>query len=127
MKENVLAAWQADLKSGRHQQGEGYLRAWNANSGEWEYCCLGRLCELSGLGTWKEETTGAGTKCATYLGEKSYLPVEVAEWAGINPAHHDEGVQFRLGEMNDEGNSFYDIADDLPSILADYKERDVKP
>lgn len=60
-------------------------------------------------------------KYSVYLNEKCYLPLEVAEWAGVDPAHHDSGIQYRLGEMNDEGNSFSDIAADLPGVLAEFE------
>jgi hypothetical protein len=110
MKAAVKAAWQAKLRSGEFAQGSGQLRTWNSAKKVWEYCCLGVLCEISGLGQWKTEVQH-GFRDTTYLGSKHYLPVEVAEWAGIDPdCESEEGAQQRLGSLNDSGASFRTIA-----------------
>lgn len=125
MKEDVQAAWVADLESGEYPQGEGYLRVWSDDNQRWEYCCLGRLCEISGLGEWEERVSEEDdVKYSVYLDEKGYLPLEVAEWAGVDPAHHDNSVQYRLSEMNDGGKSFSGIADALPGVLAEFEGED---
>jgi hypothetical protein len=107
MKADVKAAWLAKLRSGEFAQGSSALRIWNAAKEVWGYCCLGVLCEMSGLGEWEE-----GLRVSAYLGSKRYLPVQVAEWAGIDPDYDSEkGAQQRLWTLNDSGTSFIAIAD----------------
>jgi hypothetical protein len=107
MKADIKAAWLAKLRSGEFAQGSGQLRTWDADKKVWQYCCLGVLCEMSGLGEWEERL-----RVSVYLGSKHYLPVEVAEWAGIDPdCGNVLGVQRRLGTLNDSGASFIAIAD----------------
>ena len=106
MKADVKAAWLAKLRSGEFAQGSGQLRTWDSVKKVWRYCCLGILCEMSGLGEWEE-----GLRVSAYLGSKHYLPVEVAEWAGIDPdCNSEKGAQQRLGSLNDSGASFKAIA-----------------
>jgi hypothetical protein len=113
MKQDIKAAWQVNLRSGEFAQGSGQLRAWDSTKKVWMYCCLGILCEMSGLGEWKDEERD-GHRFSTYLGVKHYLPDEVAEWAGIAPVVDTmEGVQQRIGTMNDSGATFLNIAEAL--------------
>jgi hypothetical protein len=111
MKADVKAAWLAKLKSGEFAQGSGQLRTWDSVKKVWRYCCLGVLCEMSGLGQWETEVK-RGFRDTTYLGSKHYLPDEVAEWAGIDShCGSEKGIQQRLGSLNDSGATFRTIAD----------------
>jgi hypothetical protein len=111
MKEDIKEAWKKNLRSGKFAQGSGQLRTWDPDEKVWKYCCLGVLCEMSGLGEWVEYADDMRTE-STYLGNEHYLPVAVAEWAGIDIENDDEtSVQQRLGTANDEeGSSFFKIA-----------------
>lgn len=62
-------------------------------------CCLGVLCDLSGLSEWEHGET--------YLNESLALPIEVMEWAGIETPS---------GEYKDTANSL--IADNDTHKLA---------
>jgi hypothetical protein len=113
MKEDIKAEWKKNLRSGKFAQGSGQLRTWDPDEKVWKYCCLGLLCEMSGLGEWKDAVSVSdGYVTSTYLYNRDYLPVAVAEWAGIDPRNDEEtGVQQRLGAANDEeGSSFFEIA-----------------
>lgn len=113
MNESIKEEWKKKLKSGKFAQGSGQLRAWSEEDNCWKYCCLGVLCEMSGLGAWVE-VVDAEERYSTYLSNKHYLPCEVAEWAGIDPNNdEDTDVQQRLGTANDEGNTFIMIADQI--------------
>jgi hypothetical protein len=113
MKADIKAAWQANLRSGEFAQGGGQLRTWDKDKKVWRYCCLGVLCEMSGLGEWEVKELD-GHRFSIYLGSKHYLPDEVAEWAGIAPVVDTmEGVQQRIGTMNDSGATFLNIANAL--------------
>lgn len=50
MNAELKAKWLAALRSGEYVQGEGRLRG-EGNS----YCCLGVLCDISGLGDWSAD------------------------------------------------------------------------
>jgi hypothetical protein len=114
MKTDIKTDWKTNLRSGEFAQGLGQLRAWDANNKVWAYCYLGILCEMSGLGEWEEVKERDGHCFSTYLGSKHYLPDEVAEWAGIAPVVDTmEGVQQRIGTMNDSGATFLNIAEAL--------------
>ena len=83
MKEEVAKAWVEALRSGRYQQGHNSLK--NVTG----FCCLGVLCDISGLGQW--ERAAAEVECMD--GEHLYtvgmdsgidtLPTAVKEWAGV--------------------------------------------
>lgn len=114
MKADIKAEWKKNLRSGKFAQGNGQLRTWDEENQRWVYCCLGVLCEMSGLAEWVEFTDSYNAPAASYLGEQHYLPPEVAEWAGIDPSNEEEGdVQQRLGTLNDSGLSFTAISDKL--------------
>lgn len=51
MEADLKAKWIANLRSGKYAQGRGLLRGL-AN----DYCCLGVLCDISGLGQWENRT-----------------------------------------------------------------------
>jgi hypothetical protein len=124
MKADVQKAWQEDLTSGNFTQGNGYLRVWDPDEEIWKYCCLGILCERSGLGTWEERTVDNGDKVAAYLDSIMYLPPAVAEWAGLDPSTKAETIQLRLAEMNDEETPFTEIAEKLPEVVAEFAEKE---
>jgi hypothetical protein len=123
MKADVQKVWQEDLTSGNFAQGHGYLRVWDPDNNVWEYCCLGVLCERSGLGTWEERTASNGDKVSAYLDSIMYLPPAVAEWAGLDPSTESETIQLRLAEMNDEETPFTEIAEKLPEVAAEFAEK----
>jgi hypothetical protein len=118
MNEEIKEAWKTELRSGKYPQGNNYLRQWNIDTQPCEYCCLGVLCEMSGLGEWEEFITQAGDRKAySYLDSDQYLPDEVAEWSGIPVAGKiNVGPQSKLGLMNDDGDSFTLIAEKLDEI-----------
>jgi len=120
MDENVLVKWQKDLRETDAAQGKEYLRRWNEETQRWEYCCLGRLCEISGLAEWvdREEVLddGSRVKLSSYLGATQYLPNEVAEWAGLCTGSENT-AQEKLAEMNDEGTDFNTISYEIPEVV----------
>ena len=50
MKKEIKDKWVAALRSGEYQQAYGRLRDDNS------FCCLGVLCDISGLGKWVNES-----------------------------------------------------------------------
>lgn len=105
MNENAKK-WLVALRSGEYKQGRFDLRV-----GSNKFCCLGVLCDISGLGEWVKNA---------YLGCTGTLPTEVCNWAGLiasSPGFHGEGEcdawhrKTRLTALNDEGMGFDEIAD----------------
>lgn len=78
VKKEVADLWVAALRSGKYKQGRGYLR--REIRGEMEYCCLGVLCDISGVGEWygsRYQETKSGL-------HSDLKPEEdVREWSGL--------------------------------------------
>ena len=86
------------------QRGTKYKQGKNKLKGENGHCCLGVLCELSGI---------------KYNGDRSFEPKEVSKWAGFkdyggSPLKKKyktiEEMSDRLYKLNDFGLSFKQIA-----------------
>lgn len=103
MKKEIAEKWVEALRSGEYQQGQHRLRT------EDKFCCLGVLCDISGLSEWEERED------STYISYDSIeviLPDSVMKWAGIatdNDSLH-AGTK-ALSAYNDSGYSFEQIAD----------------
>jgi hypothetical protein len=83
--------WVEALRSGEYKQTSGALKD------EFDgYCCLGVLCEISGL-EW--DRTGL------------YLPPNVIRWAKLKESNGAYGDSRCLAHDNDCGKSFLEIAD----------------
>lgn len=77
MNKEIAQEWIAALESGEYKQGKHQL------NGPGGFCCLGVLCDIHAKkthGVWTESDF-AGHEF--YLGERNYLPLAVAAWAGI--------------------------------------------
>lgn len=103
-REELLKKWVDALRSGKYKQGAGGLLRPNA-----EYCCLGVLCDVSGMGQWVEEL-GHDTRRSYRLPDRTaavYIaPPGVAELVGFDKSQQEE-----LAYLNDSGNAtFEDIA-----------------
>lgn len=137
MKSQVLDEMIERLRSGKYEQGSGYLR-YRSTSGD-QFCCLGILCEMAAEEGVIERVVpdGENRKAFTYKDpndadqktHSSYLPGAVIEWAGIVSDVEKSGAvgsevyryeeQGAFGEdptktlayMNDNGIPFDHIAD----------------
>jgi hypothetical protein len=106
MKSDVKFGWQADLRSGKFNQGVHCL-----HNEDGEFCCLGVLCERyrkeTGKGEWiRSEEDSEHPERFTFLGEDCVLPREVMEWAGLESCDPNvtlrEGGAAVLSHVNDE-------------------------
>ena len=116
MNPEVKKLWVEALRSGRYQQGTGYLKHGNS------FCCLGVLCDISKQGRWDSadyyiaaETGGSSSKV---------LIDAVVRWAGLpngfsrnNPFVLHNGKERALSELNDEYVPFTEIADIIEKQL----------
>lgn len=87
--------WVAALRSGKFKQGLGYLQKGD------KFCCLGVACRIAGV-TMPRKLDDRSTF--------SFAPLNKA--IGLNPE-----VSRRLGNMNDSGTPFSDIADYIEKHL----------
>ena len=113
MKQEIAKQWVEALRSGKYKQGKGQLMA-VVSENEKEYCCLGVLCDLSGVGEWVFEK-GCIPEYVTATGNIIGLySVDVIEWAGmkstIGKLYYDE-IDTCLAIINDEGVPFSKIAE----------------
>lgn len=115
MNPEVKRLWLEALRSGDYKQGAQRLR-WSEST----YCCLGVLCEISGVGEWKTDKAGT-LRYSTRTdepGNVSTTPDEVSWWAGLPFFGEDSSTGFlrdnpqqQLAKMNDELPGFDVIAD----------------
>lgn len=125
MKPEVKAQWIEALRSGKYEQGIGRLKDYDG-----KYCCLGVLCDLSGLGTWMENSFSDPAFYITgkFSSESYTLPDEVVEWAGLDShdpevagltlSKHNDGDGTHGDEEGERGNkSFSQIADLIEEFL----------
>lgn len=118
MNPEIRDLWIAELESGKHNQGRGFLHRIDS-SGLEERCCLGVLCKLAveagvigppidrpesgctifGYGSGDEVTANFGV-----------LPYEVKQWAGITWDNGTYGEDATLSAQNDRGWTFEQIA-----------------
>lgn len=113
MNENAKK-WVAALRSGDYEQETiGWMRQAyqpgyesKTKNGPDKFCCLGVLCDISGLAKWKG---------ASYMGQIRHLPETVMEWAGLRDECGEINSTFSLTGQNDAGKSFNEIADIIES------------
>ena len=112
MNPQIKQKWVNALRSGDYQQGRNYLRTDNG------FCCLGVLCDLYGKENnveWKLEDGGRNYEFKYHT---AVLPLPVVEWAGFggyNPYIYSRSLT--LGELNDGGSTFNEIADVIEEQL----------
>lgn len=116
MDPEVKQQWMDELRSDNWPQGVGALRqvSYDGEDGKphYTYCCLGVLCELH------RRAVGGAWDGNLYLQERTVLPAQVVEWAGLgeyNPTIdsyvNEEGIPGSLAGINDSGYAFPQIAE----------------
>ena len=102
MDKELKDKWVAALRSGDYRQGKGFLYS------EGCHCCLGVLCEVSGIPEWDGDMI-------EYCGEvrDQTIPKPIIDRIGLSV-----GCADLLIEANDlEGKSFSEIADYIEANL----------
>ena len=136
MKKEIAEIWVAALRSGKYKQSRKKLRTekthlcvdnTEATPG---FCCLGVLCDISGLGTWVPRTLDDQSTEPDEYGyqmqrdqgrraETTVLPTEVRDWAGMDSeqgslvytAPRINGAPPpSLASQNDDGATFEELA-----------------
>ncbi len=121
-RKEILKQWIADLRSGKFKQGRNSLKLLTATN--YEYCCLGVLCERLKVpqvftnfspARYKFVDQGAGSMRGAACG--SLLPKSVVEDMGfvseVGESHPGGRFEKSLAALNDFGVSFNEIADRL--------------
>lgn len=117
MNKEVKKKWVEALRGGDYEQATERLR--DSFGGGYGYCCLGVLCDL-----YAKERGIEWSKEDELLGEAAHLPEAVRDWARL-PIDAGARVFFRgyknrhveLTEINDDGESFREIADAIEEQL----------
>lgn len=125
---NALEQKLADLlESGIYMQAQGQLK-----DGD-KFCCLGVLCDISGLGEWEDEVFNVPSDDPEWCNhEESVLPSVVQKainWfssdAMLNIRDRD-GFWQKLTDLNDDGFTFPQIADIIRAGLVRRKDEKVE-
>lgn len=97
--------WVEALRSGKYEQGCGYLRT---NDG---FCCLGVACDLYAKAHPRAKGWNQGN---LFAGEMMLLPVKVRKWLGLTKNSgvftDKKGFLSELIDLNDSGKTFKQIA-----------------
>lgn len=108
MNPEIKQRWLEALRGGRYTQGRGQLR--NENQC---FCCLGVLCDISGLGRWDPDNSYVMPGDPAGSSGLSYPPLSLQAEIGLP-------IQARnvLAAMNDsQARSFAAIADWIEEAL----------
>lgn len=93
--ESIIQHWINALKGEKYRQGTGKMHRNNM------FCCLGVLCEISGIAAWEEgnHLGNDSWNAMKYLGRINDLPSQVVELAGMTTSSGD----FKISEawLND--------------------------
>lgn len=115
MKPEIKKLWVEALRSGDYAKGQYQLRS---NQGK-NFCCLGVLCNLHAQA--HPEIAAQQMVPYRYLGETTFLPEEVSQWAGLeedNPEVTAGNFKYSLSYVNDSlSYNFPDIATFIENSL----------
>jgi hypothetical protein len=127
MNPRVKNLWLDELESGKYSQGTGYLR--KIVDGTTYHCCLGILVDIYARETgqsWDQpiNVDDPDTTATPFHDEYHILPKSVMDWAGLKDTNPDinvfdgpHSIGSSLGEMNDLGRTFDEIADAIREQL----------
>jgi len=112
MDAGLKEKWIKALRSGEYEQTQGLL-----HRGETGFCCLGVLCEISGLGRWgRKDSDAAAYEVGT---EVSWFgpPQPVREIAGLTLEQAGELWRMNDGMCGKRKHNFSEIADYIEENL----------
>ena len=110
MDKALMKKWIKALRSGKYKQGQRRLRTFDG-----KFCCLGVLCDISGMGKWTPSMFDGNNFISDSNNERcAYIPpYDVLAKAGIDYPDATD-----LATKNDiEGYTFEEIAEVLECIL----------
>lgn len=102
--------WIEALRSGKYQQGEGYLKVFSEEKGTFQYCCLGVACEIfKETLNLREEEENRGSSSFNGLG--LIPPGEIVSLLGLHTAYGNKYGD--AAEEEFQGASLVDLNDEL--------------
>lgn len=116
--------WIPALRSGDYEQANGALRK------DDRYCCLGVACNLFGVSWSKDEKTGAwGYPEVNMIDGKPFPYFEGAiighvlsgKTGVMSDLWYPDKHTVSLSEMNDNGHTFDEIADELEKFVKEWR------
>ena len=110
MNPELKAKWLAALRSGEYKQAKSVL-----NTGD-SFCCLGVLCDISGMGRWVRDDRNRAFIYYEYgeaYREFAELPIPLQKGAGIEVVEEAALIQMN----DDEDKTFTEIADWIETNL----------
>lgn len=116
MNSEIKQAWLSALRGGEYIQGAGALKRelYNSNPGEYEFCCLGVLAEISGA-AWETSPIFRDHAVKALADDEMSTvmpPASLLEQYGLTEENANH-----LAEMNDNGDTFGEIADYIEESL----------
>lgn len=110
-KQNVIK-WLEALRSGRYEQGKGFLR-----SLDHKYCCFGVLCEILEIPCVRTETPNHRQQYS-YMRMVGPPPAFALEKIGLTTGfYYHPMIAYELMGLNDEGAPFTVIANRIEEAL----------
>ncbi len=98
--------WVDDLRNTQERQTTGQL--WDGDGG---FCCLGRACDISGMGEWKENEAEGDLRYVCELDDSATeLPYDVAVWFGFIDDEDGEELVIRDPVLKSPGGDMHDNA-----------------
>lgn len=109
MNPEVKKKWVKALRSGKYKQCISNLHRSDS------FCCLGVLCDISGLDDWSKGNYNE----YCYLNKHDVLPKKVSQWAGLGRSRtvSINNGNDSLAGLNDRGKTFKEIADIIEEQL----------
>lgn len=128
MNPRIKKLWTDTLESDTIKQGERRLCVLDKQTNEYQFCCLGVLCEIYNSemkrlhkkqleitsDLYEIDDNGENKILFSYNEECAVLPIEVQKWSGLNDDYgtygdkcHDQSLTYQ----NDNGASFKEIAE----------------
>lgn len=127
MNPRIKKLWIDTLKSDTIKQGKKRLCVFDKQTNEYQFCCLGVLCEIYNSemkrlhkkqlditsDLYEKDDNGENKILFSYNEECAILPKEVEKWSGLPDGYATYGFGLHnqsLTYQNDNGASFKEIA-----------------
>ena len=120
MPKKLKEEWIKALRSGEYEQGKKRLRTLYRDGSE-KFCCLGVLCDIGIDGVWDDDTCIMPAERHAYDDHSIGVPSQ-ADLIAMGIGDPFDGTYFYLAEMNDEANSFDEIADWIEDNIEEIEE-----
>ena len=106
----LLNKWVDALRSGGYQQGKHRLRS--GEKGNYRYCCLGVLCDITDPNDWDDFGAWRGSYDNLPVTNPLYVIISRGDWQIDPPVERNNMVYHNLTSINDYASlTFSEIAD----------------